>query len=439
MTHAIYLLLLGAAFAFRRFVDRRHCGRWIAGFGYGFIGAAIGSFVWIRSEPPNLFSDFTEVYYWAGRAILDEPETLYDREITEPAAGGFKNIPIIAFLFAPFTFVDTDLAKWIFTAAGLAAAVTAMTVLARAAAPGNRLSVAALFLINGPLYYGIKEGNVSHFVLMLLVFAWQCLLRKRDLALGALLGLAALIKYPLGLFVFYFIGEQRWRAVAGFGACALALLASSIALLGAELHMIWFREVILSANRPLAAFNVQSLDAFLARLWAEDHLANWNAVDLGREFIVVRYALLCLVLAFSAYAYARSRSRGNRPSVDFSIVLCLSLILSPISWTHYYSWLLLPLSLYWGRLLGLPDRERYRAPFLVAAVLISLPVSYGVPQIPPFRYLGAKILISHYLLGVMLMAGALLLALLGESESRSRRIGQHDLHGESSREKPRLV
>jgi hypothetical protein len=137
MTQATYLLLLGAAAAFHR-CARAYLPRFLARLGYGLVAIVIASFIWTRSEPPNLFSDFVDVYYWAGRAALDEPEAIYDSEVAEPAVAGFKNIPIAAFLFAPFALLDVEVAQWIFTAAGVAAAATAMGLLVRAVAPENR-------------------------------------------------------------------------------------------------------------------------------------------------------------------------------------------------------------------------------------------------------------------------------------------------------------
>jgi hypothetical protein len=257
-------------------------------------------------------------------------------------------------------------------------------------------------------------------VLLLLVLAWRCLLRDREIALGALLGSAALLKYPLGLFLFYLIAERRWRAAAGFLGCAIALFAASIAVVGVEPHAIWLREAILPAlNRPVAAFNVQSLDAFLARLWTDGNLANWEALELGRRFTLVRYAVLALLLAFAVWAYVGKRDAPSA-TVDFSVVLCFSLILSPISWSHYYSWLLLPLSLCWACGVGLAGRGRWRAPLLAATLLLSLPVSYWTLPIPALSSVAAKLLASHYLLGAALLAATLLAARRGTAPAGAK-------------------
>jgi hypothetical protein len=97
---------------------------------------------------------------------------------------------------------------------------------------------------------------------------------------------------------------------------------------------------------------------------------------------------------------------------ELSIVLCLALIASPISWTHYYLFLLLPLSLYFGNKLDIPNRGVWFSLMAASALLISPPVVIVGNNLSILGPLASKLLISHYLFGGLLLLGILLAARL---------------------------
>jgi hypothetical protein len=106
--------------------------------------------------------------------------------------------------------------------------------------------------------------------------------------------------------------------------------------------------------------------------------------------------------------------------VELSMVLCLALLISPISWTHYYLFLLLPLSLYAGNRLPMPDRGGWLAAMTVAALLLSPPVTFAEGAVS--RGLVEKLLLSHYVLGALLLWGVLAYARWRMVEARQFRL-----------------
>ena len=162
----------------------------------------------------HLFSDFFKAYYSAGEAVLaDEVAALY----REGAEVTFVNLPILAYLFAPLARLDDPDAGWIFLALGLTAALVSWALLARIGR--YRASSAALlafiFLINGPMVNSLREGNTTHFLLLLLALALLLWRAGWDYSAGLVLGFCALFKLPLLLFGAYFLLRRRWRILAG--------------------------------------------------------------------------------------------------------------------------------------------------------------------------------------------------------------------------------
>ncbi len=90
-------------------------------------------------------------------------------------------------------------------------------------------------------------------------------------------------------------------------------------------------------------------------------------------------------------------------------MLTLALVISPISWTHYYLLLLIPLGLYMGGKLALPDDAATRVLFWSGYALTSLPVIMPAMQMDPeppigvWGELAARTIVSAWLFGALMM------------------------------------
>ncbi len=180
--------------------------RWKLWLGYGIIALHMIFFMWTLSEPSEFFSDFNGGYYPASRLILENPSRLYDVAGAEPMPG-FVNIPIITILFTPFSFFNLYNAHFLLAVlSGLAVfAACYFLVKLTKVSGGKRIALIGLFVINGPLYYSLREGNVTHFVLLLLLGGFFCIQAKRKILLGIILAIAALLKVPLFLLGIYYV------------------------------------------------------------------------------------------------------------------------------------------------------------------------------------------------------------------------------------------
>jgi hypothetical protein len=381
-------------------------------------GAAIHSALWQISEPAILFSDFFKAYYPAGEAVLaDEVASLY----REGAEVTFVNMPIMAFLFAPLGRLDDFDAGWIFLALGLTAALASWALLARIGRyrAGSTALLAFIFLINGPMVNSLREGNTTHFLLLLLALALLLWRAGWDYSAGLVLGFCALFKLPLLLFGGYFLLRRRWRILAGGATMAALIIGLSLWLFGLATHIAWYRVCVEPYMLGvIPAFNVQSIDAFLLRLsTGAALLQDWAPMPLPPVYRVVRTILLLAIYGAAVALIWRAGRREPLPRVsgglstrdltEFSLILTVALVSSPLAWTHYYLLLLLPWSLYQGGLLSLPDDTLSRSLMWSALALTSLPVL--MPNLSPglAAELVARTIVSMWLFGGLLMLIAL--------------------------------
>lgn len=377
-------------------------------------------FMWGISSPEFGLSlaDFDEAYYPAGSLILRNPSSLYDwSSYVDSESIGFVNIPILAYLFTPFSLLNQSVAHLLFSLLSVIGIVGACYLLIKLTQVSGwkRAALIGLFVINGPLYSSFKIGNTTHFILLLLIAALFYLQAKREIIVGLLIAVAALIKIPLFLLGIYFILRQRWRIVAGFGAGIVVIVGLSVLTFGIDLHIVWLERCILfSAGKPLAAYNVQSIDGFLVRLLTDSSLHSWKPIEVGWEFKAIRYVLFSFLSGATIWIFwqAKKPRKLEEENLEFCIILCLALILSPISWTHYYLFFLLPLGLYLGDKLAVPSNRLWFSQVILATFLISPPtisaVAHFEPENPILRFLILKLFISHWFLGGLLIFGVLL-------------------------------
>jgi hypothetical protein len=405
-------------------------------------GGAIHLYLWQVSEPPDLFSDFYKAYYPAAEYLLEKGLSA-TWPLTEAAAGGFVNIPIIAWLFVPFVMLGEDESGWAFLAFGAAAALVAWWLLARMRRPeASNAAPLLLFLglVNGPMINSLREGNTTHIILLLLVLAFLLWRSGWDFVAGLLLGLCAVIKLPLLLFGAYYILRGKWRVVLGGVTAITTAGLLSLADYGLQGNIAWYRDSVEPfLGGVIPAFNVQSIDGFLVRLWTgEGRLHDWDPMVPDTLPKVIRNILFLLVYGGAIWLGWRAARAGPMPAIngrltardtlEFVLVITIAIVTSPISWTHYYLLLLIPWGLYLGDRLPVPDDRTTRRLMWTSLLLTSLPVV--IPQHSPglLSEVLARTVVSLWFFGGLLMLAALLRALwrLVPSQAvQSNRAGSH--------------
>jgi alpha-1,2-mannosyltransferase len=394
-------------------------------------GAAIHLGLWQVSEPPDLFSDFYKAYFPAAEYLWEQGLSA-TWPLTEAAAGGFVNIPILAWLFVPLVPLGEEAAGWAFLAMGAAAALAAWALLTRMGHAQAKVAAPLLFLglVNGPMINSLREGNTTHIILLLLVLALLLWRSRWDYVAGLVLGVCAVIKLPLLLFGAYFLLRGKWRVVLGGMTSTATAVLLSLAAYGLQGNIDWYRDSVEPfLGGVIPAFNVQSIDGFLVRLWTgESRLHDWDPMLPSTLHKVLRHILFLLIYGSALWLGWRNRraepvpalsgEQSARDTLEFVLVINLAIVTSPISWTHYYLLLLIPWGLYLGGRLALPEDQTTRWLMWGSLALTSLPVV--IPQHSPslLNEVLARTIVSAWLFGGLLMFAALMRGLWKLTPSR---------------------
>jgi hypothetical protein len=323
--------------------------------GLGVVGLVIFELVLFKaSSPTDWLWDFLNAYYLAGQdALTNDPSAL--RDLIGRGANGFVNIPIVAYWFSPFAILPPQPAAWAFTAVGIALVVAAWFLLVRmwGLELRERWLLAVLFLVNGPLLNGIKFGNLSYFILFLLAAGLALVRRERSGAAGVLLGLGAVMKPALALFGLFFLLQKDLKGLLGFLVAGLATVLLSLLIYGWSDNLLWFEASILRYSHGwLPIFSVQSISAFIFRLRDGVRIDHYDApaqLPTSLESAVEKVAIgILFVVAAAAWVRSirlfdrDSETRSEQRDLEYLLVLCLVLVSSPLTWAHYYCWLLMP-------------------------------------------------------------------------------------------------
>ncbi|WP_035305336.1 glycosyltransferase 87 family protein [Actinokineospora inagensis] len=346
--------------------------------------------------------------YRSGAVALVHGEPLYDRMAlsAEPswARLPFTYPPTAALLFVPLAAVPTQVAWGLLAAVSLLLLTWVIKTAVRAVPgrPGwlepDKTAVVLGVLLVGlePVWRTVFLGQIN-IVLMALVVADVLVLGARgSRAGGVLVGVAAAVKLTPLVFVAHLLLIKRW-ADAGRAVATFVVLQGVMFLLNQHDVVEFWGRAVQDPQRigPIYWAGNQSLNGLVLRLTDN---ADWSMK------VVLPIAV---VLAVPCALWVRKAS----PLPALLISAFFGLLVSPVSWSHHWVWVV-PLVVY--LLSRLPERVRWAnaapvgAVVLVFASCVLLAMRNG--KAVEFQWTAAEYVIGSAYLLVPLVAGAILLA-----------------------------
>lgn len=321
-------------------------------------------------------ANFVDLHvYVGGAAELDGPGTLYSYvygEQTPDFPLPFTYPPFAAVVFYPLHVLPFGLVAFAWQI-GIIAALYGVVRLSQRLLGGGDRRVAMLWTAVGiwtePLRSTFDYGQVNVLLVLAILYA---VYSTRWWLSGLLVGLAAGIKLTPAVAGLYFVGARRWAAVVCSAAVFLLTIGVSALIVG-EQTRFYFTELLGDADRvgPVGTSFNQSWRGGISRILGHD--AGYGPVVL----IGVAVTAVLALLAWRAIDGAQDRLGG------IVVVQLFGLLLSPISWTHHWVWLI-PLMIW---LLHGPLRDRLGAKVLgrgwLALILVGVPwlLSFAQPTI----------------------------------------------------------
>lgn len=314
-------------------LTQRLASRFVAAGPVLLIVSVAARLAWTYLAPNG--ANFVDLHvYLGGAAALDHPGTLYSYVYADQTPDfplPFTYPPFAAVVFYPLHLLPFGLVAFLWQLATMAALYGAIRIGQRltgaAAGPrGRRLAMAwtAITIWIEPLRSTFDYGQVN--VLLMTAVLWAVYTTRWWLS-GLLVGAAAGIKLTPAISGVYLAGARRWAAAVFSAVVFVATIGISAAVVGDQARY-YFTDLLGDAHRvgPIATSFNQSWRGAISRILGHD-------VGFGPPLVLA--LVVTAVLAVLAWRALDTSDQLGR----LIVVELFGLLLSPISWTHHWVWL----------------------------------------------------------------------------------------------------
>lgn len=370
------------------------------------LSALMASFLFFVSDPGSIFEDFRKAYWAAGHHILQGPQAL--KGIYSPDESYFVNAPIVAYVLAPLGWLEPKLSALAFSILGGFTLIWAWGVMVELAGLDNLQRAISVFALAafGPLIHLLRQANTTHVVLAALLWGLLKLKNNKPYLAGATFGAMALIKPPLALLGGYFVLRRNWKVAAAAGGTLATLSGLSVLIFGLDLNLEWYRSCIEPATQNvLAAFNAQSINAMIGRLeLGRAVLWDWSVHPVSTQTHIIVDLISAGLMAAAIWACVGDRRQTVE--VEVALVLVLTCLISTLTWSHYYVWMLPAFAFLLVRTAPGGDAPDLR-PWLIFAYVLTAPVQFLSEPMRNGVYPFAALISSHMVIGGLAVFGLL--------------------------------
>ncbi|MCL4203368.1 MAG: DUF2029 domain-containing protein [Pirellulaceae bacterium] len=236
--------------------------------------------------------------------------------------------------------------------------------------PWTLLPILALILTSNSFTQQIIQGQLNLLLLMLFVAAWRADRNGRPALSGGLMGVAAAIKLFPAFMGLYYLARRDWRAVAGMGVSFLLLNGITVAVLGLQTYQEYFGHVVPTVQDGFRDFWPNaSINGYWSKLL---DAPNRHVIPLTESPVLAKaltLAAVLLVTALAAWKCWTSYSPAQR-DIAFAVCILAVMLVSPITWDHYFLILILGWAILWRHLSRrLADRTALLTSIIVLATL----------------------------------------------------------------------
>ncbi len=351
----------------------------------GIVGAllvAVSLGAWAFTWADFIGLDF-RVYRMGGQAVVDGDGSLYTRSFGEGEGSLlFTYPPFAALVFTVLTLVSAETGAILFVALSMLIAALTSLLITRylggfrtsAAVLGHPTALplaiigTGLICLLGPWRETMAFSQVN-IVLFAMIAADLLSGAHRRVPTGLLTGIAAGIKLTPLVFGLYFLVRGEWKHLFTMAGGFVGTIAVGFLILPAESGTYWL-QMLRDTGRIGGEGYVDNLSVRGTIL---------HVMGPGFPATVPWLLVSLLLVAGAAYVIRTGMLRRDR-FTPIAVTALLMLLISPISWSHHWVWIVVVLAVLAGQAVRLPaELGAYRT---TAAVLfvITLPVFIYSPK-----------------------------------------------------------
>ncbi len=313
---------------------------------------------WVRGAwqgPLHSYAfDFSINYTGARLLSLRGPDRpLYDRATLKAEAAPYTaferlytglfltyiQTPITAVVTFPFAHLDFHDARLAFLIVSNALLVAALAITVLALRPSPLLVLAAFGILGTfePMWESLRLGQVDGIIVCCLALSFAGLRRRSAALAGLPLSLAAILKLSPVFVIGLFAWRRCWRVVGYAVAGLVGLMLLSVLVAGWQNNVTFVRDMVprLMHGSPWY-YNVSIPGAVLRAYLGRPY---WAFEDEPPALpFPVRLTLVAVSAAIVVGGYIATR---RDVEAGFMLAIASGILVSPVSWTFYTTWLTL--------------------------------------------------------------------------------------------------
>ena len=331
------------------------------------VAMAVLGFVFIR----NLI-DFP-VYYAAGRSLLSGRTDLYAPDFALGRVMDYRYPPFFLVALTPCWLLPYSTAAyfWYLISAG-EIAVSIFIVARLCPALNESKKMWLLVALATGLYFvmALHYGNAHVLTTFLLFASFYCFIQRRDIGAALLIALTISIKLTPILCLPYFALKRRWKLLTAACVFLIAINLTPAVYFGfkenGQLLETWFRHVVVNQqfhedNGPINLSlkgqlrrSLSTID-YSQRVDGDVKYPAVNVATISQGQLDTAWAILSAVLLVGALSLIARTTRYRKlvieskdliggSAIELSVLLCLMLLIGPLTSKIYFIALLWPAS-----------------------------------------------------------------------------------------------
>jgi hypothetical protein len=274
----------------------------------------------------------------------------------------YENAAVVWFLFEILCFGAGVyfLLHWLHERSGFV--ITAVTIL--------------LIFAWGPLQDELALGQLMALMLVILIGVWKALRSGNHIRGGVLLGCSIALKLIAWPIIVFLLFRKNWRAVIATGITLITANFGVALIIGVDRVLHYYLKVGKTVTPLYRAysgnFSIFTIGWRLFEGTGSPVLFGLEAPPLVAAPDVAPYVSIAVSLAVLVVGFTMAL-RTKSFDISFGIMVCMCLLVTPVTWSHYLILTLIPIAIT-GRYLfdlDLPKKETWI--FLVISLILFLP------------------------------------------------------------------
>ena len=337
------------------------------------------------SEGRDFFQEWSSARNWReGQPIYMELQDAAERYLGRPRVAGERLMfarnahpPPAVLLALPFAWLTYPNGMLAWNVLSLAALAFAITVIARdehlVLRPWMVFPAIVAALLCSPFRQQVLQGQLNLYLLAMLTAAWAAERGGRVVLAGSLVGIAAAVKLFPGFVILYYLITRRFAsAIAAIAGAGLTTMLALV-VLGPQA----FRDYVHEVMPMVGTFTNIWANASLAGFWTKWFNAGVTntVIPPGPQhippiaFLPALASAGLVISAIATLAIWAHKVRRLPLNLRFGITLVAMLLLSPITWDHYFLLLALPMVHVWR---VFPDDSLQRIGLILVVIAMML-------------------------------------------------------------------